>query len=430
MATNNQITTSNLVSVNASEFLMLESNVIAMGTMLTDPMVGEDSKRSVGQSIAIKQQGYGAGGRGLVPNVEDLNDRVINLTINETDVYTSSVQANVLETVLNFLGGDKALTDLQRKHVVDNYAVPNAEVISANIEKETISRFSNTIHYTITDSPEKIVRMDSIAQLIRTQSLMNSLNMPQTTRWCSLPTEDMANLKIALGNSYNNNVNKNINEDNVLSALDSAPMLAKFKLLESTVQTVHEPGEQYAINKQFQVESISADGTEITFKNVGTVSSRLFKAGDVIFIPSVKLLSRITKLPIETTLTVVVAEDANGVGAGGKCTVKLNNALLASGRFANVASLPVNNAPAQLAPRHRKSFFGGMSTLNIISVQLNNLYGASNLMSNYNYEDRDVKIQMYLQGDVRGGLINTYVMACCMPMVVNPTYGAMVLTAP
>lgn len=425
----NVVAVSNLIATTMPEFWETQSVFAMMANRDYQNMWGTNNGMTTGKTFNFKLPTYAKVNMGLNTPIGDVEDTLIPYTVDENvDLYNVAFAFNVVNSMLELVGGNKSLTKIQKTRVVDNYAYPAFQSMSQTFEASLIGELNTSMFYCSVDSADKLTKMDGPAFVYKMKALMDHINMPTMDRWGCINSYDYASLSAGLQNFYNSPLNKNVLESAKIATGTTGSILADFGFHSSSLLDVHEAGEQYAINKDFKVDSVSADGSSITFKTVGATTTRLFKKGDVIWIPSVKYLRGVLKTPIEQGLSVVVKEDANGTGAAGKCTVKIGSPLVALGNNANVSAIPAVDAPAELAPNHRKSFFGCRPTISMCSLPLDDIYGANNSVSNVDYDATKFNVKVYQQGSV-DGLTNKYVIAMLMPRLVVSRYGVLHLSA-
>lgn len=366
--------------------------------------VGQFSKNNgyaPGSSINIKDPGYQSVTTGLVASASGITDKIISFTTSANDIYSIVEDLDLYSEYMDVVGGRAALTDLGKGAIVDNYCTPNFLSLESRLEVEAATRMAKAAYITPIDTPAALGSINSYSDVSQVEELMTDLKYSPMGRVAMMNPGDARQIADSLQNSFQPVLNKNITQTARIGGPDKG-RLASFDMYISSDISNHIVGEQYdqggaGAGKSFTVGAVAVDGTTITFAGVGSVTSRLFKAGDRISIPSVTLLDRVSKVARKWKLVVTVAADANGDGAG-NCQVTLSEPLIASGMNANVSAIPAVSAAAELFPSHKLNFFYVPSGLSVVPLQLKDIEGASN--SNVTYKANQIPVKVVSQGSV------------------------------
>ena len=419
----NTINTTSFISKMTGEFIEQSCPVVQTSYRGNNQYNAPQGYTS-GYTFNVKVPGNPDVNTGLNLTVQDIEDKVIPVTVDPSkDLANVTYNLNAVESLLNVYNGKAALTKQSKKNIVDNYAYPTAVSLSSFVENRAIDELSGNGYLTPIDELSKLTKASSFSDVSQAKSFMDILGFPMSSRFAMLNANDYRLIADSLQNAFNSPLNDNISR-NLKIKTSNGGQLSDFGVYSAPLIPIHTVGEQYAINPKFAVESISADGTQITFKTVGTVSTRLFKKGDMIWIPSVKLLRRTYHSVTEYGLTVTVAADAVGQGAAGKCTVTISDPLKVTGMHANVSALPAVDAAAELMPSHRKNFFYTMSGLILCSLATDDIIGAEN--GSYT-SDYGLIVKTCVQGAINA-TSNTINTSTLNAIRAFPTYIAVVPT--
>lgn len=362
----------------------------------------------VGDSINIKIPGYPPVQLGIQTTTTDIVDRPETYTISDLDIYNIERTVNLRNMKMKVVDGRAAFlknpvanaaskmeANPQAANYVDDYAYPAFTSIKAAIEKTLSDKANVSAFMTPVDVPSKLTAVNSYPSISQVKTLMDNLGWIDR-RYAIMNNYDSTKVGDNLQNMFNQAINTRITKEGLIGN----GTLAGFEMVASNAIDHHIAGEQFAVSPTFTVSSVSADGTTITFTGVDGVTSRLFKAGDKISIPSVQLLKKALKSSSDYRLVVSVAEDADGDGAG-NVTVTITSPIIATGEQANVDSLPVATAPAELYPSHKNNWFFVPMGFLATPVELDSIVGADN--SVYKNATANVIFQTMIQGIVSDG---------------------------
>ncbi len=384
-----------------------------------------------GNNVNIKIPGYPSLQLGLSVTPGDITDREIAYPTTDDDIYNVDYAIDMREMRLRVVGGRHAFlgspgdnpaakteTNPNAINYIDNYCYPAYTVIRGGIEK-TIGEKANTAAWmTPVDLPSKVKKVDSYPSISAVGALMDKLGWINR-RYAVANNDDATNIADSLQNMFNVSINTRITREARIGGPDKG-RLAGFDMYTSNSLTTHIAGEQYADSPTFTVQSVTTTNgvTTIVFAGVQSVSSRLFKAGDKIAIPSVKLINKANKVVTNVGLVVSVAQDTNGVGDG-TIAVQISAPLYASGMQANVDSLPAASAAAEMFNSHKNNYFYVPKGLIANPISMDPIAGAEN--SIYHQPQENVIFQTNIQGVNTTGVNNIRYM-CFIPTLVVPEY--------
>ena len=429
----------------ANEFALTDFTARVIGTYLTGyAPLQQNSFRGIdefdmarrggyasGDVVKIKLPGYPAVQMGLSISTTDITDETANYTISsDEDIYNVGYRADIRILNMHIVGGRRALTgdpnvnsrnpgqpSDEATYTIDNYAKPAAIRLAAAIEAKLAEKMRKAAFYSPIDTPAKLGAVNAFSSLSSLTAMQNELGWPGT-RYGAMNNNDAKLVSDSLQNMFNMKINEPITDESTLLGNIKPGRLAGQKIDTCNVIENTEEAPQYAVAPNFTVSSISADGSQITFTGVDTVTSTLITAGSKIAIPSVHLFGQSTGKTLEQTLVVCAAQDAAGDGAG-NVMVTLSVPLYAVGMQTNVASLPGTGAAAQLFPKHRNNYFYVNMGIVANPLPLAPIVGAEN-GSYMNYQNK-VGVQTSIQGSNLDG-INVFRMSVLMPTLAIPRY--------
>lgn len=431
----------------ANEFSVTSFTSRVLGTFLTQqsPFMGlsyrgvpefEESGRmyASADTVNIKIPGYPTIQRGLTTTAESITDRVVPYVISDTDIYSTSFDLNIRESVMKIVGGIKLVftsdpnkdgnggkgMNPQAKAYIDNYVTPSGETILGSLEVELATKCKNAAFYTPVTSNSSLQAVNSYSKISAVNSLMNQLGMMKTQRYGIMNNNDANSVADSLQNMFNTAINDNITKNARLGGPDKG-RLANFDIYESNSIPVQESSLQYLANPNstgVTVDSVASDGSTITFAGIEASTVGVINAGTMISIPTVFLINKVNKLPLATNLVVVAAADADS-DAGGLCTVTLSEPLVVTGFHKNVDSLPSNGDAVEVIAGHRNNFFFVPMGIIANPIALQEIFGADN--SRYNLRGANVDCRTYIQGVVNNG-VNSIRMSTLVPTLGIPSY--------
>lgn len=390
----NAFEVSNLIAQSTTEFYVQKNPLINSANR---QFVGtfKQNGYATGGSIDIKVPGYPTVQRGLAVTAQDIQDLIISYTITENDIYSVPRNLSVYEEIFDILGGEGALTAVQKKAIVDNYAWPAYEALAGETERTAASRLKTTAFISPIDGLDVFGSLNTFSGVNKVTTLMNELKW-SNERYFMMNEQDSAAVAESLQNMFNPVINKRITETALVGGPDKG-RLAGLDCYHVADLLRHTAGDLAGVSG-ITFDSISGDGTEITLSNVTATTDTLILAGDRISIPSVYLLNPITFAVLSTRLVVTAAADADGDGAG-NVTFVISFPLMASGEHANVSALPSNGAPCDVFPDYKLNFAYVPSGLSAVPLPLGDIYGAKN--SNVTIKGNGmVPIKVQLQGSV------------------------------
>ena len=384
-------------------------------------------------TVDIKIPGYPTVQRGLTTTAEDITDRVVPYTISNNDIYSTSFDLNIRESVMKIVGGVLAFTsdpnkdgnggkgmNPQAKAYIDNYVTPSGEVILGALEVELATKCKNAAFYTPVTSNSSLQAVNSYSKISAVNNLMNQLGFMKTQRYGIMNNTDSNSVADSLQNMFNTAINDNITKNARLGGPDKG-RLANFDIFESNSIPNQENSLQYLANPDstgVTVDSVATDGTTITFAGIEASTVGVINAGTMISIPTVFLINKTNKLSLSTNLVVVAAADADS-DAGGLCTVTLSEPLVVTGFHQNVDSFPSNGDPVEVIAGHKNNLFFVPMGIIANPIGLAEIYGADN--SRYNLKGANVDCRTYIQGVVNNG-VNSIRMSTLVPTLGIPSY--------
>lgn len=355
----------------------------------------ENKDYATGGTIDIKIPGYPAVEMGLSVTATGIQDYFVPYVIDpDVDMYNVTRQLDLFQMKVDLKGGDQALTGQQEKAVVDNYARPAWESMQTAIEAATAIRLKTAAFYSPILTPTGLGGVNAFANISAVDAMMTSLQLPRSQRVLVMNITDANSVSDSLQNSFNNALNENVSNYAYVGGSKEKGRLANLDLFRSDQFLIHNAGPLNTTGG-ITVDTISADGTQLTLQGVPHNTTKLIYAGDRIAIPSVNLVQAIGKATTAYTLVVTAATDAFGVGDG-TIVVNLSYPLFASGEHQNVASLPVNSAPVAIFPDYKLNFAFTYSGLSAVPLQLSDIYGATN--SNFSDKQNKGPVKVVAQG--------------------------------
>lgn len=358
------------------EYLVTKNPIVATAFNGAVPEFKDNSVYAPGETVNIRIPTYPTVQRGLAVTGQDLETKVIPYTIDEDDIFSVARNVSLYDEHFNIARGRKALTTAGKSSLNENYIVPAYVSLSTEIETVLAGKMLTTAYLTPDDDPDKLGKIDAFADVSKGRQFMNDLKYQRTMRYGMLNSHDSNALSNSLQNSFQPVLNSKITQNALINGQKSR--IAGFDLFESSDISVHIAGEQYATSPTFTVKTVVAEGaTTIVLTGVGAVGTRLFKAGDRIAIPSIKILDQTNKVVRDWNLVVTVAADANGDGTG-DCTITISEPLSAAGETANVSGLPAAAAPCKMYPSRRVNYFYVPSGVIITPLPLGDIEGANN----------------------------------------------------
>ena len=392
----NLVSVSNLIAKSTTEFLDQRSPIFNSGNRVFQETFNQ-TNYATGGAINIKVPGYPDVQKGLTTTAQDLQDLVLAYEITpDADMYSVVRNLDLSYMRFNILGGDSAITKPVAKAIVDNYGYPAFLSIEAEIEKEASTRLSQNGYMTPIDSIDKLGQINTFSAISQIGAMADTFKF-DSQRYLMMNVDDMRKVSDSLQNMFNTSVNNAITMGGKLGGKAFKGIdFAGFDLWQCPDQVIHRAGPAYASNSTLTVDTVSADGTTITFSGLPSTTSILFNAGDMISIPSVYLVRKLGYQITQYKLVVTAAADAYGDGAG-NCTVTLPYPLAASGEHTTVSAIPSNGAEAKVYPDHKLNFAYVKSGLSVAPIMLEDIYGAVN--SNVK-GDNGIPVKVTMQGSV------------------------------
>lgn len=423
MADNNVLSLTNFTSKTLGTFLhkmcpFLGTSYRGVEEFVNHPGYG------VSDVVNIKKPGYPTVQRGVAVTAEDIIDEVAAYVLSENDIYNVTYNVNIKKLNMQFVGGqvclsgdpnidpnDDKLANPQARTLIDNYVYPAAISIISDVEKELATKARNAAFYTPIDTPAKLGAVNSYSSVSSVEALMDDLGF-MNNRIGVMNVRDAKQVADSLQNMFNESFNINITKNARIGGPDKG-RLAGLDIFRTNGGTLVDTPEcpQFAVNPNITVASVSADGSQITFSGVDTVTSVLITAGTMISIPSVQLLSQASKVVLNTKLVVTSKFDASGDGAG-NVTITLDEPLVATGMQANVDSIPAASAAAEIFPGHKNNIFYVPMGIIANPIPLAEIVGADN--KRYHVAAENIDVMCYVQGLATSGL-NTYRMSTMIP---------------
>lgn len=365
-----------------------------------------------GDSVQRKEIEYRSVTRGMTVTPQAIEDQTTLYDITENDVYNITEGLTQFDRIFDIVGGADAITKDSEQLILDNYSLPDGMSILADFENECSLRMGNSAYISPIDSPEKLLRYQSFDDFQAIDTVMAEMRFPNSKRLSAVDPESYAGVAKSLQNMMNTDINTKITNDNLLGKL------ATMMIYRTPDLPINEPGKQFSVDPEFQVQSVSTDGSQITFKGCDSSTDVLFKAGNRIFLPANTLLRDPDKVSTNQKLVVTVAADAAGAGDG-TCVVTISRALDATSQYAWVDSLPANNDAAQLMGKHKKTFHFLPPALNLIPLPMKDISGAE--ISRYKGKQTGFTMQIYRQGTI-GNLDEQFRRSMLCGIVINPRW--------
>lgn len=386
----------------------------------------------LGDTVNIKIPGYPTSQRGVAVTPEAVVDRVVPYTISDNDIYNTSFELDIRESVMKVSGGILAFTedpnrsgngdkDLnpQAKTYIDNYVVPSGLVIKGDMEVTLAGKCASAAFYTPIDRVSKLKPINSYSDISGVDELMNELGF-MSNRYAIMNNADARGVADSLQNMFNQAINKEITLKARIGGANGGE-LAGFDLFKSnSIQNVADSA-QYLANPTstgVTISAVAVDGSTITFAGFDPALTPAVTAGTLIAIPTVNLINKVNKKVIETTLVVCAAADADSDG-GGLCTVTLSEPLQVTGFHQNVDSFPGIGAAAEVFPGHRNNYFFVPMGIIANPIALDEIHGADN--SRFAMQGANVDVRTYVQGVVNNG-VNSIRMSSLVPTLAIPSY--------
>lgn len=349
-----------------------------------------------GRTVDIKVPGYPAVTTGLPDTAQPIQDLTLPYVISEQDIYNVTREVDVFSIKFDFKGGAGALTDSQKRNVVDAYALPAYLAMQQKQENVAAFRMKTNAMYTPIDTVEKLSGINNFSGVSQVAEFMDNLQYQTDERWFMMNLKDAYAVSNSMVNFFNPTLNKNIANEAWVGGSSEKAELSGLKVMKSKNLTKHTAGALAGV-AGLTVSSVSLDGTQITITGIpGSPATQVINAGDYISIPSVQLISPIDKVVFDKKLVVKALVDANGDGAG-NVVVTLPYPLMASGEHANVDSLPVPGAAVTVYPSRNLNFAYVPSGLSVVPLPLGEVYGAAN---SENKAMNKCPINVYMQGSV------------------------------
>lgn len=365
-----------------------------------------------GQSVNVKEITYRSVQRGMTTTSQIIQDATTPYTISDQDVYNIQEGMSQFDRIFDIVGGADAITEQSEQLILDNYSMPDAQAMLADFENECSLRMGHSAYISPIDSPEKLTRYQGWEDFEAIDTLMADMRFSSQGRVSAIDPSSYGNTSKSLQNMLNTNINTKITNKNILGEL------ANQMIYRTPDLPTHVPGKQYTVNPEFQVQSVSADGSTITFKGCDASTDVLFKKGGRIFLPTNLLLRNPNKVATGTKLVITVAQDAQGAGDG-TCVVTLMRALDAVSQDAWVDSLPADNDAAQVMGPHKKTFHFLPGALNLIPLPMKDISGAE--ISRYKGKQTGFTMQVYRQGTVNN-LEEEFRRSMLCGVVINPRW--------
>lgn len=349
-----------------------------------------------GRTVDIKVPGYPEVTTGLsVLAPTPIRDLTLPYVISEDDIYNVTREVDVFSIKFDFKGGAGALTDSQKRNVVDAYALPAYLSLQQKQENVAAYRMKTNAMYTPIDTVEKLSGINNFSGVSQVAEFMDNLQYQTDERWFMMNLKDAYAVSNSMVNFFNPTLNKNIANEAWVGGSSEKAELSGLKVMKSKNLTKHTAGPLAGV-AGITVASVSLDGTLVTLTGVPSVTTKLVNAGDFFSIPSVQLISPIDKVVFDKKLVIKALEDADGDGAG-NVVVKLPYPLMSSLEHANVDSLPAPGAAVIPYPTRNINFAYVPSGLSVVPLPLGEVYGAAN---SENKAMNKCPINVYMQGSV------------------------------
>lgn len=370
----NAFQVSNLIAKSMTEFFV-QKNPLYLSSNHDYQDTFEQKEYATGGSIDVKIPGAPPVQRGLSVTASNIQDFIINYTITEQDIYSVTRNLNANESLFKIISSDKALTTEQKKAVVDNYGYPAYQAVAADIELEAAARLKSIAYITPVDTIEKLSQVNNYNSVSQCEQLATDLKL-SPERFMMMNTRDARLVSNSLQNYFAQSYSLPILKNAAVLGGDKGN-LAGFDVYRSTELKKHTAGSLGQAGTALTVNSVSADGTTITFSGAASNTSVQIVAGDRISIPSVNLVDNIAHTDIDFLLVVTAQDDARGDGAG-NISVTLSYPLMASGEHQNVSALPANGAAATVFPNRYINYAYTRAGLSTVPLLLPEIYGAVN----------------------------------------------------
>lgn len=348
-----------------------------------------------GRTVDIKVPGYPAVTTGLSDTAQPIQDLTLPYVISEQDIYNVTREVDVFSIKFDFKGGAGALTDSQKRNVVDAYALPAYLAMQQKQENVAAYRMKTNAMYTPIDTIEKLSGINNFSGVSQVAEFMDNLQYQTDERWFMMNLKDAYAVSNSMVNFFNPTLNKNITNEAWVGGSSEKAELSGLKVMKSKNLTKHTAGPLAGVSG-ITVASVSLDGTLVTLTGVPSVTTKLVNAGDFFSIPSVQLISAVDKVVFDKKLVIKALEDADGDGAG-NVVVRLPYPLMSSLEHANVDSLPAPGAAVIPYPTRNLNFAYVPSGLSVVPLPLGEVYGAAN---SENKAMNKCPINVYMQGSV------------------------------
>lgn len=393
MANNFKVT--NKVAKTMTEFLNQRSPILNTANRDYVREFSTAGGYAPGRSINAKIPKSQIVSRGLTDTVKGITDKIVPINVLETDMHNVTEELDVIEELLDIVGGGKALQNPNMKALVDSYGVTTFIGLNGDLEKKAAEDLLATACITPIDDPADLRPLNKYSDISQVRTLMNDLKY-SGMRYGMMNTTDSQHVGDSLQNMFNEAINKKITETALVGGTGRG-RLAGFDMYESAELVPHEPVAAVEALTNLQVAAVAADGSAITFKNLPNGLTPAFKKGDLVSIPSVTRLDDPTKTPRKWKLVVKAAADANSDGSG-NATVTLSDPLIATGQTANVSAIPAANAPAKVFPKHNVNYFYVPSGITAVPLPIKDIRGAEN--SDITYAKNDIPVKCVVQGNI------------------------------
>ena len=405
----NTFNTSDLIAKSVSGYHDVMGRVLPTANQKYVGSFHAEFGQATGLTVNVKNPGFNKAIRGLdisSATVQDLSDFVTPITLSKTkDVASMLNNYDSIEEALQIAGGEKSLTKAQVNKmapVIDEYGYENFTSLDTDLQVRCVETLRNAAYITPIDEVSKLGSLDSYDTVQDAMILYKKMDMAQMNPTALLNVEDAGELKSSLKNVYNEPINTKILKESFISNIAGADVM------ESSVVFDFDGGalanESSADDRDFTLAAsnpISDDGYTLNAAlGSGQASvTDVYKAGDRISIPGMTLVTPIYKNVLKTKLVVTVAEDASS-DSSGNVSIKISHPLLASGKFANVDSLPGNSEACKVFPPHKVNFIYNKSGLSAIPLPLNDIHGATCSIKKVG----TVPIMVWIQGDIKSGV--------------------------
>ncbi len=337
-----------------------------------------------GQTINVKQCGSPTVTTGLAVAAQDIVDRVLPVTISDSDIYSVAFEVGSLEEYTD-LGGRERFWNDYGQEIVASLGAQVQKAAAQVMQKsayltpvDTVAKFNASSFSTI-DPVEDVVALADYQRLS-----YQDRNMVTNSR-------DASSLRKSLSNSFNDITNSDIQRRARIGNLSG------FDFYQTPTIPKHVAGTG-AGTAGVTVTALSADG--LTLSLAGLAAAATLKAGDRISIPSVKLLNQIAKDESDYGLVVTVSADAVASGAGA-IDVVLSAPLLATGPHRNVSALPAAAASVEIYADRRSNFAFTKQGLTMVTLPMAKIAGADSTV----VKDKDSGCWMHMtyQGSATSG---------------------------